>query len=155
MKHSNKKGPVKGLLFFKQPLLWGALLLGLVFASCSPIEKDFIGEWQVYNVEVSSEWTGDKEIDAKTMTRLKEIRFEFMPDGKMTYTDFRQDKQEGTWSLRRSEYIDMEYTVPSERGRSTIKHESSLKIVYCQRTKIALREDFENGESITYYLELK
>lgn len=128
------------------------LLILLVLSACSPIEKDFYGVWKVYNVEVSSEWLGDKKVDAETMGRVKQIRFEFLEDGKMIYTDYLQKERKGNWSLRRGEYLDIEYEYPGRYGEMLTK-ESSLKIVSSQSDKMAIREDFENGESIVYYLE--
>lgn len=126
-------------------------LIALFFlSSCSYVERDFIGRWQVTDVELVSEWRGNTISEANRES-LKRTGYEFRKDGKLIYFQGSQEV-EGTWKLRRGEYIDVRYQW--EHGYFGFSRDDlSYKVHSCSGARLTLSLKFNEDERWILYLK--
>jgi len=63
--------------------------------SCGYVERDFLGKWQVYDLELQSEWRGNI-VDDDMRDYYENVHYEFLPEGKMVYNEY---DVEGGWRM--------------------------------------------------------
>jgi len=122
------------------------LLMGL--NSCGYMERDFLGKWQVYDLELESEWRGNI-VDDDMRDYYKMVYYEFLPEGKMVYTEPAGDAK-GTWKITDGENLEMKYKMSNS---FRFKSENlKCKILSCTAGKMALQMKFQENETWIMYL---
>lgn len=122
------------------------LLLGL--NSCGYMERDFLGKWQVYDLELESEWRGNI-VDDDMREYYKMVFYEFLPEGKMIYYE-PAGEADGTWKLDDGENLEMEYKM--NNGHRYKRENLKCKILSCTAGKMALQMKFQENETWILYL---
>ncbi len=127
------------------------LATGLLFGlnSCGYVERDFLGKWQVYDLELQSEWRGNI-VDDEMRDYYKNVFYEFLPEGKMIYHEF-GNEVEGEWSLTDGENLEMKYKL-NTRYRY-VRENLKCKILSCTSGKMALQVKFQENETWVFYLK--
>lgn len=127
-------------------------MLGLasLVSSCGYIERDFIGKWKVTNVELDSQWRRNN-ISDEEMRGFKTMRYEFLEDGKMIYTEFGREIA-GNWKLVRDEYLEVKYEY-SDGYWNYAKGDLSFKVISCTGGKLTVSVKFNEDETWILYLE--
>ena len=131
--------------------LWfGAIAAGLllVLNSCGYVERDFLGKWQVYDLELQSEWRGNI-VDDEMRKYYENVYYEFLPEGKMIYHEYGTEG-EGRWNLVDGENVEMQYSMNNRwrRKRENLK----CKILSITSGKMALQMKFQENETWVIYL---
>lgn len=122
------------------------LLMGL--NSCGYVERDFLGKWQVYDLELQSEWRGNI-VDDDMRSYYENVYYEFLPEGKMIYHEY-GNEGDGEWSLADDENLQMTYTMHTRRR--TKRENLKCKILSCTAGKMALQMKFQENETWVIYL---
>lgn len=128
-----------------------AVSLLLVLNSCSYVERDFLGEWEVYDLELKSEWRGNI-VDDAMREQYKDISYEFLPEGKMIYKQGSYTAN-GTWDID-GENLHMKYKMSNMYGGND-SHNLRCKILSCTADKMALSMKFQENETWILYFQTK
>lgn len=128
-------------------LVTTGLLLGL--NSCGFVERDFLGKWQVYDLELQSEWRGNI-VDDDMREYYANVFYEFLPEGKLIYHEYGVEG-EGEWKLIDGENVEMEYFMHSPQR--TKQENLKCKILSCTAGKMALQMKFQENETWVIYLK--
>lgn len=135
--------------------LFIVLTTGRLFGlnSCGYVERDFLGKWQVYDLELQSEWRGNI-VDEEMREYYKNVHYEFLQEGKMIYHEF-ENEAEGEWSLKDGESLMMNYDLSySTYGRHRyISEDLNCKILSVTAGKMALQMKFQENETWVFYLK--
>jgi hypothetical protein len=123
----------------------------LTLNSCGYVERDFLGEWEVYELELKSEFRGNI-VDDEMREFYKTVSYEFLPEGKMIYKQGRF-KSEGTWRIN-DEELYMNYSFENSYGGYR-EDELQCKILSCTAGKMALSLKFQENETWVLYFKLK
>ncbi|XOV67249.1 MAG: hypothetical protein ACFHU9_16660 [Fluviicola sp.] len=127
-----------------------AIVAGFLFGlnSCGYVERDFLGKWQVYDLELQSELRGNI-VDDEMREYYENVYYEFLPEGKLIYHEFGREG-DGEWSLE-DEKLEMKYKMssPWRTKRENLK----CKILSCTAGKMALEMKFQENESWILYLK--
>ena len=128
------------------------LSLLFVFAGCGYTERDFLGKWEVYDLELQSEWRGNI-VDDDMRAFYEDITYEFLPDGKMLYKQGRR-MTAGTWSID-GENLNMHYRFTySEHG--IFKDEDlKCKILSHSAGKMAISLKLKQNETWILFFQEK
>lgn len=131
--------------------LFVVVTAGLLFGlnSCGYVERDFLGKWQVYDLELQSEWRGNI-VDDDMRDYYENVHYEFLPEGKMIYHEF-DIEGEGEWNLIDGENLEMSYTMQTFRRRK--QENLKCKILSCTAGKMALQIKFQENETWVFYLK--
>lgn len=130
----------------------GVLFLLLIVNSCGFVERDFLGKWEVYDLELESEWRGNI-VDDEMRETYKNITYEFLPEGKMIYT--KGDRTtEGTWSID-GENFNMKYEFTYQEHGFYRKDDLKCKILSCTAGKMALSLQMNKNETWNLYFQQK
>mmetsp|Transcript_9234 Transcript_9234/g.10719 ORF Transcript_9234/g.10719 Transcript_9234/m.10719 type:complete len:139 (-) Transcript_9234:194-610(-) len=131
--------------------LFVVLTAGLLFGlnSCGYVERDFLGKWQVYDLELQSEWRGNI-VDDDMREYYENVFYEFLPEGKMVYHEYGVEG-DGEWDLNDGENLEMKYTMHTSwrSKRENLK----CKILSCTAGKMALQMKFQENETWVFYLK--
>ncbi|GAB5419261.1 MAG: hypothetical protein Crog4KO_33050 [Crocinitomicaceae bacterium] len=130
----------------------GVLFLLLVLNSCGFVERDFLGKWEVYDLELQSEWRGNI-VDDDMRKYYEDITYEFLPEGKMIYTHGNLTT-EGTWSID-GENLNMHYTFTYSEHGLFRDEDLKCKILSCTGGKMALSLKLNKNETWVLYFQEK
>ncbi len=130
----------------------GVLLLLLTLNSCGFVERDFLGKWEVYDLELQSEWRGNI-VDDEMRAYYNNITYEFLPEGKMIYTKGPLST-EGTWSID-GENLNMHYTFTRAEHGIFQDEDLKCKILSCTSGKMALSLKLNKQEKWVLYFQEK
>lgn len=119
--------------------------------SCGYVERDFLGEWEVYELELKSEFRGNI-VDDNMREFYETVSYEFFPEGKMIYKQGRYES-EGTWSIK-DEQLNMNYRINNGYGGHR-EDQLQCKILSCTAGKMALSFKFQENETWVFYFKLK
>lgn len=130
-----------------------AVLFLLVFLSgCGFVERDFLGKWQVYDLELQSELRGNI-VDDQLRDYYKNITYEFLPDGKMIYTQG-NNVTNGTWKID-GEYLYMHYAFNYHEHGMYRDDDLKCKILSSSAGKMAISMKLNKSETWILYFEEK
>lgn len=118
-----------------------------VLGACGFTERDFIGKWEVYDLELQSEWRSGL-VDDELRDRFKNVTYEFLPEGRMNYSVPRGTAQ-GTWSID-GENLNMNFGF-NDWNFQDLK----CKILSCTSGKMALSFKLKENETWILYFQQK
>ena len=129
------------------------LSLFFILSGCGYVERDFLGKWEVYDLELQSEWRGNI-VDDEMREYYKDITYEFLPEGEMIYKQGKR-KTEGTWSID-GENLNMHYTFTYSEHGMFKDEDLKCKILSHSAGKMALSLKLKENETwILYFQEKK